>query len=93
VIIMTGSSQVQDGPDDPLAHLPLAERVAARAAEIAELAATVASPGREPADYATAYGSLHEVVRAFLAGERNAKYLRRMHAEIESDLTGGADRG
>lgn len=40
-------------------------------------------------DYTTAYGSLHEVVRAFLAGERNAKYLRRMHAEIEAELTGG----
>ncbi len=45
------------------------------------------------ADYATAYGSLHEVVRAFLAGERNARYLRRMHAEIESELTGGDRRG
>jgi len=36
--------------------------------------------------YAVAYSSLHEVTRAFLAGERNAKYLRRMHAEIEADL-------
>ena len=55
---MTGSSQVQDGPE------------------------------RSAADnYATAYGSLHEVVRAFLAGERNARYLRRTHAEIETELT------
>lgn len=44
-------------------------------------------------DYTTAYASLHEVVRAFLAGERNAKYLRRMHAEIEAELTGGDRRG
>lgn len=47
----------------------------------------------EARDYATAYGSLHEVVRAFLTGERNARYLRRMHAEIESELTGGGSRG
>lgn len=45
------------------------------------------------ADYATAYGSLHEAVRAFLAGERNARYLRRLHAEIESELTGGRSHG
>jgi hypothetical protein len=45
------------------------------------------------ADYATAYASLHEVVRAFLAGERNSQYLRRMHAEIETELTGGEHDG
>ncbi len=48
---------------------------------------------RSAADYATAYASLHEVVRAFLAGERNTKYLRRLHAEIEAHLTGGEGRG
>lgn len=48
---------------------------------------------RPAVDYAAAYSSLHEVVRAFLAGERNTKYLRRLHAEIESELTGGESRG
>lgn len=57
-----------------------------------EMVEVVTEPDRRPCptgDYATAYASLHEVVRAFLAGERNAKYLRRMHAEIDAELTGG----
>ena len=33
-----------------------------------------------------AYASLHETVRRFLAGEANAKYLRKRHADIEEDL-------
>ena len=85
---MSEVSRVQE--PDPYAHLPLAERIAARAADVADLAAHVAGPGAQPTpapDYATAYSSLHEVVRAFLAGERNTRYLRRLHAEIEADLT------
>lgn len=33
-----------------------------------------------------AYASLHEVVRRFLAGDANTKYLRKRHTDIEEDL-------
>lgn len=41
----------------------------------------------DPADrYLAAYAELHELVRRFLAGEANARTLRRRHAEVEADL-------
>ena len=33
-----------------------------------------------------AYASLYEVVRMYLAGEVNIKYLRKRHKDIEEDL-------
>lgn len=44
-----------------------------------------------PDAYAVAYAALHEVVRRFLAGEANARYLRRQHAEVEDDLRRALD--
>lgn len=43
-------------------------------------------------DYVVAYAQLHEVVRAHLAGERNARYLRAKHAEIEADLRAAIEK-